>query len=70
MPGAAAMGMNLEAIPPVSSRGQQNRPAQQRPQGPGGKSGFKVPPFHLDSGRGGILLQMKQTRAGKEFLPF
>ena len=44
MPGAA-MGMNLEAVPPVSSRGQQNRPAQPCSQGPGGNSGFKVLPF-------------------------
>ena len=31
----AAMGMNLEAVPPVSSRGQQNRPAQPRSRGLG-----------------------------------
>ena len=56
MPGAA-VGMNLEAVPPVSSRGQQNLPEQPRSQGPGDNSGFKVLPFHVeDSGRGGILL--------------
>ena len=62
MPGAA-VGMNLEAVPPVSSRGQQNLPEQPRSQGPGDNSGFKVLPFHVeDSGRGGILLLLKPRR--------